>query len=76
MRPYGDIPETNQRKTEGKKIVFALIHIPLGLYVCKQLTGFMRMRLFFFSEFCSRSSAPYGPQMCTTAFLQLEAVSQ
>ena len=30
----------------------------------------------FLLEFCSRSSAPYGPGMCTTACLQLDAVLQ
>ena len=35
-------------------------------------------RLFLFNfllDFCSRSSAPYGPGMCTTAFLQIYPVS-
>ena len=36
-------------------------------------------RLFFLFnfllDFCSRSSAPYGPGMCTTAFLQIYPVS-
>ena len=50
------------------------------LFVLLVVSGgslYAHARLFFLFnlDFCSRSSAPHGPGMCTTAFLQIYPVS-
>ena len=49
------------------------------LLVVRGSSLYAHARLFFLFnfllDFCSRSSAPYGPGMCTTAFLQIYPVS-